>query len=155
MIHDLVLADEMVLFASVSMYFGTGWSTALFSFPIVPQLTVDNYYLHFVPQIKAAVRTFTILTGVICAAGLVMLAGEWGTGLVWAPIAVVAMAVGSATLTVRLILPINRRMAAGIRDPGELHAALVRWRALTLVRVWIWTAEWIVMAVFFAVRARQ
>src|SRR5438094_7850446 len=103
MLRNLVLADEMLLFACVSMYFGTGWSTALFSFPIIPRLTVDNYYLHFVPQVRSATRTFTVLTTLITATGLAMLADEWGSGLMWVPIVVVAVCIGSATLTVRVI----------------------------------------------------
>ena len=155
MTRTLILVNEMVVFLGASMYFGTGWSTVLFSFPITPELTVDNYYLHFVPQVKAAVRVFTILTGVMIATGLVMLIAEWGTGLVWVPAVVIVLVAGSATLTVSLILPINRRMADGITDPAELREALVRWKTLTSVRVALWTLEWLVMAIFFAVRAKS
>ncbi len=50
----LLVASYMLLFACTSMYFGTGWSLVLFSFPTADQLTPDNYYSHFVPQVEAA-----------------------------------------------------------------------------------------------------
>ena len=155
MTRTLVLVDEMVLFLGASMYFGTGWSTVLFSFPITPHLTVENYSLHFVPQVKAAVRVFTALTTIMLAAAGIMLAAEWGTGLVWVPILVAALVIGSAALTVIRIMPINRRMADGITDPAELGEALRRWKTLTSVRVGMWSAEWLALATFFAVRARS
>jgi hypothetical protein len=155
MTRTLVLVDEVVLFLGASMYFGTGWSTVLFSFPITPHLTVENYSLHFVPQVKAAVRVFTILTTVMVVAAGIMLVAEWGTGLIWVPILVVMLVVGSAALTVIRIMPINRRMAEGITDPAELGEALRRWKSLTSIRVGMWTAEWLAMAIFFAVRARS
>ena len=73
----------------------------------------------------------------------------------WVPIVVVAVCIGSATLTVRVIIPINRRMAAGIQDDAELQRALARWRTLTQVRVALWSTEWLALAIFFAVRARS
>ena len=155
MTRTLILIDEVVLFMGASMYFGTGWSTVLFSFPITPDLTVENYYLQFVPQVKAALRVFTILTTVMIATAGIMLVAEWGTGLIWVPILVVTLVVGSATLTVTLILPINRRMAEGITDPAELGEALRRWKSLTSIRVAVWSTEWLAMAIFFAVRARS
>ena len=155
MTRTLVLIDEVVLFMGASMYFGTGWSTVLFQFPITPDLTVENYYLQFVPQVKAALRVFTMLTTIMIATAGIMLVAEWGTGLVWVPILVVTLVVGSAALTVIRILPINRRMAEGITDPAELGVALGRWKTLTSIRVGLWTAEWLAMAIFFAVRARS
>ncbi len=154
MTRTLVLVDEVVLLMGASMYFGTGWSTVLFSFPITPHLTVENYYLHFVPQVKAALRVFTALTTIMIATAGIMLVAEWGTGLVWVPILVLTLVVGSAALTVTLILPINRRMAEGITDPAELEEALRRWKSLTSIRVGLWSTEWLTMAIFFAVRAR-
>jgi hypothetical protein len=155
MTRTLVLVDEVVLLMGASMYFGTGWSTVLFSFPITPHLTVENYYLQFVPQVKAALRVFTALTTIMIATAGIMLVAEWGTGLVWVPILVVTLVVGSAALTVTLILPINRRMAEGITDQAELEEALRRWKSLTSIRVGLWSTEWLAMAIFFAVRARS
>jgi hypothetical protein len=154
MVRTLLLLDEVALFMFASMYFGTGWSTVLFSYQVVPELTVENYYLQFVPQVTMATRVFTALTTLMIAAGVAMLVGEWGTGLVWVPAVVVVLVIVSATFTVRMILPINRRMREGITDPDELAALLRRWKRLNNVRFTFWNAEWISLGVFFAVRAR-
>lgn len=154
MTRTLLVLNDIVLLLCVSMYVGTGWSTLLFSVPIAPLLTVENYALHFVPQVRAATKVFTALTGVIVVTGIVMFVSELDSWLVWVPVVVVAAAITSAVLTVRVIMPINRRMRAGIRDQGELQEALRRWVFLTRVRVVLWTLEWGTMAVFFGVRAR-
>jgi len=59
--NKLLLLSYAVLFAGVSIYFGTGWSTVIFQFPTLQQLNVSNYYLHFVPQVAATTTFFTIL----------------------------------------------------------------------------------------------
>ena len=58
----LLLLSYAILFAGVSIYFGTGWSTVIFQFPTLPELNVSNYYLHFVPQVAAATGFFTVIT---------------------------------------------------------------------------------------------
>ncbi len=70
------------------MYLGTGGSLVLFSFPLAPQLTPDNYYLQFVPQVQAATAFFTTMTKVMLACGLIMLIAEWRQRTRWVPIIV-------------------------------------------------------------------
>ena len=61
----LRVINSILLATCVAMYFGTGWSLILFSFPIRPQLIVNNYYLHFVPQVTAPTHFFTWMTAVM------------------------------------------------------------------------------------------
>src|SRR6476469_3196096 len=86
--NKLLLLSYAVLFAGVSIYFGTGWSTVIFQFPTLPQLNVSNYYLHFVPQVAAATTFFTILVPLMCLICLVMLKAEWHTRFRCVPIVV-------------------------------------------------------------------
>jgi hypothetical protein len=147
--------NHSLLFLCVSMYFGTGWSLILFSFPVVPQLTVENYYLQFVPQVQAATRFFTYMTmGMIVFAG-VMVVSEWKTGFRWVPITVLAAVLAATGLTVRWILPLNAVMAAGITDPAVLADALRPWLALNRLRVALWSVQWVAMMVYFAAQFRR
>jgi hypothetical protein len=135
------------------MYFGTGWSLALFSFPIAPQLTPANYYMQFVPQVDAATRFFTYMTSAMLASAAVMIWAEWRTGYRWIPV-VVLLAVGAATgLTLTLIFPLNHEMSTGIATQARLNAVLSRWMLLNRIRVGIWTVQWLVMAAYFAHKA--
>src|SRR6267143_3401770 len=84
----LLLLSYAILFAGVSIYFGTGWSTVIFQFPTLPQLNVSNYYLHFVPQVAAATTFFTILVPLMCLICLIMIKAEWHTRFRWVPIVV-------------------------------------------------------------------
>jgi hypothetical protein len=146
----LLSINHSLLFLCVSMYLGTGWSLILFSFPIAPQLTVDNYYLQFVPQVTAATEFFTWMTVVMMAAGLVMTVAEWCGKLRWVPI-VVLLAVGASTLlTILVIIPLNNQMAAHITDPTQLKDVLSRWMMFNRIRVSLWTVQWAAMMFYFA-----
>jgi hypothetical protein len=145
--------NDLLLMLFVSMYFGTGWSLVLFSFQIAPRLTVDNYYLQFVPQVTAATRFFTVMTAMMIASAAIMIVSLWGTALAWLPVLVIAAVIAATTLTVIWILPLNNQMSAGIKDPTQLQNILGRWMALNRVRVGLWSVEWLAMAAFFGIRA--
>lgn len=149
----LLILNSAFLFACASMYFGTGWSLILFSFPIVPQLTPANYYLAFVPEVAAATQFFTGMTIAMLVSAIIMAVAEWKTGYLWAPAVVLLAVIAATVLTERSIFPLNAQMSAGIKDPGELQAILAHWTALNKVRVWMWTAEWAAMMAYFACKA--
>jgi hypothetical protein len=150
----ILVVNHSLLFLCISMYFGTGWSLMLFSFPVASQLTVDNYYLQFVPQVQAATRFFTYMTMAMTFFSVVMIVSEWKTGLRWVPVVVLLAVVAATGLTVRWILPLNAVMAAGIRDPAVLTDTLGRWLTLNRIRVAMWTVQWIAMMIYFAIRLR-
>lgn len=147
--RKLDIANAVFLLACASMYFGTGWSLVLFSFPVAPQLTPANYHLQFVPQVEAATRFFTTMTILMIVAGLVMVWREWRTGYRWVPI-VFLLAVFVATgFTKAVIFPVNVEMEAGITDQARLTTVLGRWMFTNVLRTLIWTVEWLVMTAYF------
>ncbi|HYH97792.1 hypothetical protein [Hyalangium sp.] len=142
--------NACLLFLCTSMYLGTGWSLVLFSFPIAPQLTVDTYYLQFVPQVTAATRFFTWMTGVMLASAVVLFLAERKSPLRWYP-AIVLLGVVAATLLTRFfIFRYNAEMAAGIRDPERLREVLAAWMNTNRIRVGLWTVQWLAMMGYFA-----
>jgi hypothetical protein len=143
-----------LLFAAVSIYFGTGWSTAIFQFPVMDQLTPDNYYLHFIPQIDNATNFFTFLVTLIGITGAIMVWGEWRTRYRWLPILVLLLVAGATCLTMFVIFPVNDLLRQGVREQAQLDAIMARWKLLTWARVAIWSSEWTLMMVYFAARAR-
>jgi hypothetical protein len=82
----LLNLNKIILFACTSMYFGTGWSLVLFSFPIAQELTADNYYMQFVPQVHAATGFFTYMTMLMMVNCVIFIIGEWKTSKIWYPI---------------------------------------------------------------------
>jgi len=147
------LLNAALLFLCCSMYFGTGWSMGLFSFPIRPQITVENYYLLFVPEVTAATKFFTWMTSVMLLSAAGMIWTEWGSALVWAPIVVLVAVSISTLLTIIVILPINNRMSAGITDPAELNQVLDKWETLNWIRISLWSVQWAAMIVWFVDKA--
>jgi hypothetical protein len=151
----LRVPNAALLFLCCSMYFGTGWSMGLFSFPIKPLLTVDNYYLEFVPEVAAATNFFTYMTVVMLVCGAAMTYTEWHTKFRLVPIAVVLALIISTLLTIYVIFPYNDAMSAGIKDPAVLASTLTKWMDLNWVRISLWTVMWAVMMFWFALQTRS
>lgn len=149
----LLLLNHSVLFLCTSMYLGTGGSLIFFSFPIAPQLTVENYYLQFVPQVEAATHFFTYMTMVMIAACGVMMWAEWKTSYRWVPVTVLLAVLAATGLTMAFIFPYNDTMKNGITDPAVLHQTLDRWMFLNKIRVGFWAIQWLCMMVYFASKA--
>ena len=145
----LLKLNKAVLFACVSMYFGTGWSLILFSFPIAAQLTTENYYNQYVPQVTLATRFFTYMTGLMIVCCIVFIIEEWKTNLKFYPIGVLLLVVCATLLTTTFILPYNKQMADGISNQAELQEVLGKWMNLNIVRVLLWTGQWILMMIFY------
>jgi hypothetical protein len=145
----LLTLNKALLFACVSMYFGTGWSLVLFSFPIAPLLTVDTYYNQFVPQVTAATKFFTYMTMFMMISCIVFIIETWHTKLKWYPIGVLLGVIAATLLTTTYIIPYNEQMAAGIKDAAVLKQVLSSWIKLNIIRVLIWTFQWIILMTFF------
>lgn len=148
----LRLMNACLLFLCTSIYLGTGWSLVLFSFPIAPQLTVENYYLQFVPQVQAATRFFTWMTLVMLVSAAVLFWQERREVFCWYPATVFVFVVAATLLTRFLIFPYNDAMAAGITDPARLQEVLAGWMQTNRLRVGLWTLQWLAMMGYFAHR---
>jgi len=146
------ILDASVLLLCASMYFGTGWSLVLFSFPGRDKLTVDNYYDQFVPPVKRATKFFTWWTTLMMAAAVVLIVADWHSWYVAAPAVLLAGVIVATALTVKFIFPYNNRMAAHIRDPAELQLVLGKWIRLNWIRALLWTVQWVAITSWFAVR---
>jgi hypothetical protein len=146
----LLVLNDSLLFMCVSMYLGTGWSMVLFSFTVLPDLTVQNYYLEFVPQVYAAMSFFTYQTIVMLVLGSVMIWANWNTRYRLAAILLMVLIITATGITLLKAFPLNAVMAAHITDPQVLKDTLAPWEAQTWVRVGFWTAEWLVMMYYFA-----
>ena len=148
--RKLYLLSNSLLFMGVSIYFGTGWSTAIFQFPVMPHMTPENYSLHFIPQIDAATAFFTFLVSLMVTTCLIMIVAEWKTRYRWLPIALLLAIVGTTCLTYFVIFPVNDVLRAGITDQATLNEVIGRWKVLTEYRVVIWSVEWVLMMSYFA-----
>jgi hypothetical protein len=151
----LLLLDYALLFFGASYYVGIGWSTAITQFPVMPFLNVNNYYLHFVPQVAASTRFLYVLVPLMFAACSVMLVAEWRTRWRWIPCVILAALITSSSITYFLIFPINRALSAGVTNPAEFAALIHGWVRYTWYRIPLWTLEWLCMMCYFAQRAYQ
>lgn len=146
---SLLSLNKILLLACASMYFGTGWSLVLFSFPIADQLTPENYYMQFVPQVHAATEFFTYMTMVMMACCVVFIIEKWKSKEKWYPIIVLLLVILATVLTVQFIFKYNDMMDAGIADQATLTDVLRKWMNLNIIRVSLWTLQWLTLAVFY------
>lgn len=151
----VVTGAESLLFLCASLYLGTGWSIVLFTFPITKHFTVENYALHFVPQIRTGTWFFSAVTTVMLVTAAVMFWAHRRSRYRWFPVVVAASVCCAASLTMIFIFPINRAMSAGITDPAELAGHVARWKALHGVRMFFWTTNWVALMAYFALRTFQ
>ena len=141
--------NKILLLACTSMYFGTGWSLVLFSFPIADQLTPENYYMQFVPQVQAATAFFTYMTMVMMASSVIFIIDKWKSSQKWYPIIILVLVILATALTILFIFQYNEQMEAGITDQAVLQDVLRKWMNLNIIRVSLWTLQWLTMAVYF------
>ncbi len=146
----LLICNHTLLLACTSMYMGTGLSLVFFNFVIADEMTVDNYYTHFVPQVDAATAFFTYMTVVMMVTAVIMIIAEWKTPYKWIPIIVLALVFLATALTIFFIFPYNEAMSAGITDPTVLTETLSKWMSLNRIRVSLWVVQWLCMAFYFA-----
>lgn len=152
MMKTLLTLNKALLFACVSMYFGTGWSLVLFSFPIASELTPDNYYMQFIPQVTAATHFLTYMTIVMMVCCLIFIIEKWKSASKWYPIIVLAAVIAATALTEIYILPYNEQMAKGITDAAALQQILHKWMQLNIIRTCIWSLQWLTMTVYYSTR---
>jgi hypothetical protein len=107
------ILNAAVLLLCASMYLGTGWSLILFQFPSRPKLTIDNYYEQFVPPVQRATRFFTWMTMLMLAAAVVMIVADRGSAYVIAPSVLLVAVIAATALTLKFIVPWNKRMEEG------------------------------------------
>ena len=146
---NLLTLNKILLLACTSMYFGTGWSLVFFSFPIADELTPDNYYMQFVPQVHAATVFFTYMTMVMMASCVIFIIEKWKSKEKLYPIIVLLLVILATALTVLFIFEYNEQMEAGIVDAVLLQEVLRKWMNLNIIRVSLWTLQWLTMAVYF------
>lgn len=142
---DILLAASLLLFAS--MYFGTGWSLVLFSFPLAPKLTPQNYALPFVDPVRNATRFFTVMTTAMLVASIVLLLRADADH--WMPAGYLAATVAATAVTVGLIFPYNKELRTGVSDPARLRFVLRRWMRLNTLRTLLWTVQWGIVTTWF------
>ena len=143
-----------VLLLCASIYLGTGWSLILFQFPSRAKLTIDNYYEQFVPPVQRATRFFTWMTILMIAAAIVLIVVDRHSAYVIAPSVLLGAVIAATVLTLKFIVPWNKRMEEGIKDNAELQRVLGNWMRLNWVRVLLWTVEWVAITTWFALRLR-
>lgn len=148
----LLVLNHAYIFFGTTLYVGVLWALHFFWFPTWTKLTVDNYYDQFIPQTTTATHFFTIVVPVMFLALVVMVVTEWKTRFRWVAIAALAC-LSTATYVGQLhIIPVNKILATGITNQGQLSALLEKWMFLNDIRWVLLTIMWLVMMYYFSAK---
>lgn len=145
----LLALNNAYIFFCASLYLGLFWSLNFFWFPTYRELQVGNYVDQIIPQTTAATRFFVVAISIMAVAVAVMLVTEWKTRFRWVPLLWIPALGGTVLVQQLLIEPVNRALAAGVTDPGELLALLEQWMLLNRVRGGVLTVMWVVTMIYF------
>jgi hypothetical protein len=149
----LLLVNAMYFLFGASMYMGTMWVLRFFLYPTWRALTPENVQQHFgVPTILAT-RFFTAVVPLMFVSGGVLVATEWGGGLVVAASLCLAGIVLLTFVGQGIIIPVNKRIRGGQYDgPAGLTPLLKRWMMLNDVRFWGSTVTWLAIVWYVAAK---
>lgn len=148
----LLAVSHSYLFFGTTLYCGVLWGMHFFWFPTWKNLRVQNYYEHMIPQTAAATKFFFVVVPLMVASIIVMIISEWGLPLWWVPwVALICLSLATVWGTMRII-PINRKLKAGVTDPVEFAGMLKKWLALNNMRWVVLTIMWIDLMIYFICR---
>lgn len=125
-----------------TIYCGVMWSLQFFFYPSWHGMTVDNVQEHFIIPTSAATRFFSVVVPLMFASGIVMMASEWGEDVfVLTVVAFLGICVSTYVGWIHII-PVNRRIKAGVPDNAALVPLLKKWMFLNTVRFVTVTIMW-------------
>lgn len=152
MSHNLLLLNDLYFAFGATIYAGTLWALRFFFYPSWKSMTVGSAYDHFIVPTRAATRFFTVVVPLMFAAAAVAIAEEWGRAQLWQAVVCLAGISVSSFFGELLIIPINKRVAAGVAagappdqrlDQNGLDRLLKRWMAYNDVRWVTTTVTWL------------
>jgi hypothetical protein len=143
------LAAALLLFASV--YLGMGWSLVLFQFPGATRTTrAQDFPDRFGGPVRRAVGFFSVQTLLMVAGSILLTVDQWDQGgRRYLPLAYVVGVAAATAFTVLTILPVNRALYRDVPDEAQFRRLLSRWIRLNVIRVCLWTVEWIAIVAWF------
>jgi hypothetical protein len=148
-----VLGGALLLPAA--FYLGTGLSIILFQYRTTGTASgAKNFVDSFVSPVNMAIRTFTVLTTLMLIGSSVLAIAEWGSLRMILPVAYFLTVAGAATYTVRIMFPINHKLAAMPGD-AEFHRLIALWKKRHNLRAVLWSSEIVYMAAWLVLLARR
>jgi hypothetical protein len=139
----LTAAAVYFLFGS-TVYVGVMWALHFFFYPSWKSMRLDSVQDHFIIPTSAATRFFLVVVPIMFLTGLALVIneiGDWGAPF-WAAVIAFLGISGSTYVGWIHIIPINRRIKAGVADEATLSHLLQRWMFLNDVRLLTTTVMW-------------
>jgi hypothetical protein len=142
--RETLLTINVVYFLfGATIYCGVMWALQFFFYPSWRGMTVEAVQHHFVIPTDAATRFFTIVVPIMFFSGIVMVVTEWGEGWMFvATLLALAGIIVSTYIGQLYIIPVNKKIKAGVPDDETLVPLLKRWMMLNTIRWVTATVMW-------------
>ncbi len=150
--ENLLVINHAYFFFGTTIYAGTLWALRFFFYQSWNALNVGNVHAHFVGPTRRATTFFTVVVPLMFVASVVMVVTEWGKAQLWQSLVGLAAITVSTVVGKGLIIPINKRITAGVADDATLVPLLKRWMQYNDIRFVVMTLGWIAMMWYFAAR---
>jgi len=145
----LLAINHTYLMFGTTVYVGVLWALHFFWYPSWETMTLDVVHQHFISPTSEATAFFTIVVPLMFLAGIIMIVAEWKTKFRWPSIFALLCIVGATYVGQVHIIPINKRIDAGLTDPAMLTDLLKQWMMLNDIRWVIMTVMWLVLMYYF------
>lgn len=151
----LLFANALYFLFGATMYVGTMWVLKFFLYPTWTALDRDSVGTHFGIPTRRATSFFTGVVPPMFISGIVLVATEISSPLVWLAIVCLAGITFLTGVGQVLIIPINKRVRSGdFADTDELRSLLRRWMLYNDLRFYGSTVTWIASVWYIVAKAR-
>jgi hypothetical protein len=151
----LLILNHAYLLFGTTVYVGVLWALHFFWYPSWQVMTLATVQDHFIKPTSAATRFFTVVVPLMFLANFVLIYTERRYKKTLIPAIVALAGVSTASYVGQVhIIPINKRIAAGLSDSDQLIGLLKQWMFLNDIRWVVMTAMWLAMVYYFVVKGR-
>ena len=151
----LLTVNAVYFLFGATIYCGVMWALKVFFYPSWHGMTVDTVQTHFIIPTDAATRFFTVVVPIMHLSAIVMIVTEWGNPQPMIAAFVALLGIITSTLVGQLlIIPINKRIKAGVADNKTLRPLLIEWMRLNTIRWVIVTFMWAATVWYFVTSTR-
>ena len=145
----LLVVSYTYLFFGTTVYVGVLWALHFFFYPTWIKLNLDNVQDHFIIPTDKATQFFTIVVPLMFLTNVILIVKEWKTRLRWVGLFAL-VCIGGATYVGQIhIIPVNKKIKAGVATMEELTAFFQQWMFLNDIRLIIMTIMWLTMMYYF------
>ena len=151
--QTLLTINHVWWLAGATVYVGVLTTLRLFLYPSWKSINPNTAHDHFTVPTQAATRFFLVAIPTWMFTAIVLIVTEWGEPLLWTALVAFAGLLTTTCVGWFGIQPINREIAAGVRDQKRLNELLTKWMKINDIRWFAVIIMWAALCWYFVAKA--